>query len=144
MILWGLSEKRSQWLFHDLTLDAFWNPTQNHTAVLTPCPNSIIYPAFNCQFFPLPTWNPSKYALTETGLEQTILSFNKMEKHSVKSFSLPLLGKQSWCTETRAGSQLALREAWHKIGCHWRDEPWDFWWILMMSLPSFDTSEMAV
>lgn len=58
-------------------------------------------------------------------------------------FSLAFLGKSSWCAETKAGSQLALGEAWHKTGYCWRDEPRDFWRILVMSHPPSDSSEMV-
>lgn len=38
------------------------------------------------RFLPLPIWSPSTYLPVETGLEQTITSVNKMEKHFVQYF----------------------------------------------------------
>lgn len=133
LIHFVLNEKKLSWRIKTDCMSCLWRLSQRKLSLSCILSNLMKH---SIHFH----W---KYPLTEEGLVQTVLSVNKMERYSVKSLSLPLLGELSWCAETRAGSQLALGEAWHNTGCHWRDEPQtsgEFFWC---HFPLSDSSDVG-
>lgn len=76
-------------LFRDNTSDAF---LESHAKQFCSSDTFVQTQQFIllllARFLPLLIWNPSTYLPVETGLEQTITSVNKMEKHFVQYFFL--------------------------------------------------------